>query len=268
MTQHGVRAPNTVGGALRRKGNVMGAVMLRDMRSRFFNHGLGFLMVPLWPLAHLFIILTIHTMLGRVSPFGSSLRVFFATGLIPTLSFMYVSRFMALSLLSNGNMMAFPIVRPADILAGRAALEIIGSCMMATMTFVLLMVIGDDPYPLDASSAVAAFATTLCLAVGMGIIVGCVVRVVPFFITVYFLCCVLFYLLSGTLFVVSALPAPIAYALSWNPLLQCVEWMRVAYIPGYPDQVLDRTYAIGFALGVMFLGLLTERLMRPIILSA
>ncbi len=268
MTLHDVRAQGTIGAALRRKGNVMGAVMLRDMRSRFFNHGLGFLLVPIWPLAHMFILLAIYTVIGRVTPYGSSLRVFFATGLIPTLSFMYVSRFMALSLLSNGNMMAFPIVRPADILAGRAALEIIGSCMMTAMTFVLLMVIGDDPYPLDASSAVAAFATTLCLSVGMGMIVGCVVRVVPFFMTIYFLSCILFYLLSGTLFVVSALPAPIAYALSWNPVLHCVEWMRVAYIAGYPDQILDRTYAIGFALGVMFLGLLTERLMRPIILSA
>ncbi|PZR50261.1 MAG: capsular biosynthesis protein, partial [Stutzerimonas stutzeri] len=76
--------------ALREKRNVMTAVMLRDMRTRFFNHGLGFLVVSLWPLAHMVILLLIYTLMGRTAPFGDSLPVFFATGLIPTLTFMYV----------------------------------------------------------------------------------------------------------------------------------------------------------------------------------
>ena len=267
MSNPGLKAENSIAAALQRKANIMGAVMLRDMRSRFFNHGLGFLLVPLWPLAHLVILLVIYSALGRTAPYGSSLRLFFATGLIPTLAFMYVSRFMAMSLVMNGSMLSFPVIRPADILAGRAALEILGSCMMAAMTFFLLLAVGDNPYPVDLGSAVAAFATALCLAVGFGMIVGCVAMLVPFALTLYMLSTILFYILSGTLFVASALPGPIAYALSWNPVLHCVEWMRIAYIPGYPNQLLDKTYAVGFALGALFLGLLTERLLRPAILG-
>lgn len=256
---------DTIGAAWRRKCNVMNAVILRDVRSRFFNHGLGFLLVPLWPLAHMLIILVIYTALGRTAPYGSSLFIFFATGLVPTLAFMYVSRFMTLSLIMNRNMLAFPVVRPADIMHGRAVLEIVGSCLMVAMMFLVMLVLGDNPYPVDTGAAVAAFATSLAMAVGVGMIVGCVSMVAPFFVTIYVLSTILLYLLSGTLFVAAVLPAPIAYALSWNPLLHCVEWMRIAYMPSYPDQLVDRTYAVGFALAVMFLGFLVERLMRRVL---
>jgi hypothetical protein len=47
--------------------------------------------------AHMLILITIYTVANRTTPFGESMRVFFLTGLIPTLTFMYVSRFMSLS---------------------------------------------------------------------------------------------------------------------------------------------------------------------------
>ncbi len=112
--------------ALAEKKNVMFAVMLRDMRSRFFNHGIGFLMVPLWPLVHILILLTIYTVMGRASPFGDNLLIFFATGLLPTLTFMYVSRGMAMSVISNRNMLSFPVVHIIDVMTARAILELLG----------------------------------------------------------------------------------------------------------------------------------------------
>jgi capsular polysaccharide transport system permease protein len=253
--------------ALQRKWAVMRAVMLRDMRTRFFDHGLGFLLVVLWPLSHLVILLVIYKSLGRTSPYGDNLDIFFATGLVPTLSFMYVSRFMALSLVLHRPMLAFPVVQPSDILFGRALLEILASCIMTFLTFTLLVVLGENPVPVDMVAAASAFAAILLLAVGTGIWVGVISAIFPFFATLYALFTILVYILSGTLFVAAALPTQISYALSWNPVLQGVEWLRTAYFLGYPDQVLDIPYLVGFALGSIFLGLLIERLLRPWVLE-
>lgn len=46
--------------------------------------------------------------------------VVFATGLLPCLTFMYVSRFMALSIVMNRPMLAIPAVKVLDILFARA----------------------------------------------------------------------------------------------------------------------------------------------------
>ncbi len=251
--------------AFREKRNVMLAVMLRDMRTRFFNHGVGFLIVPLWPLAHMLLLLIIYNVLGRQTPYGSSLNIFFATGLVPTLTFMYVSRFMAVSLLNNRNMLSFPIVKALDIVMARAFLEFAGCCLTVCFLFGLLLARGDDPFPMDPFEATGAFLTSLLLAIGMGMLVSVVVMFFRGFLTLYFLSMLVVYVSSGTLFVASSLPDSIAIPLSYNPVLQCVEWMRSAYYPGYSDRLLDRHYVIQVAGLCVCAGFIVERLTRRLV---
>lgn len=251
--------------AFQQKRNVMIAVMLRDMRSRFFNHGIGFLMVPLWPLAHMVMLLIIYNVLGRSTPYGSSLNVFFATGLVPTLTFMYVSRFMAVSLLNNRNMLSFPVVKALDIVMARAFLEFTGCCLTVALLFALLLALGDNPLPLDPFEATGAFLTSLALAIGMGMLVSVVVMFFRGFLTLYFLSMLVVYISSGTLFVASSLPDSVAIPLSYNPILQCVEWMRTAYYPSYNDRLLDRQYVVQIAGLCVCAGLVVERLSRRLV---
>lgn len=248
--------------ALRQKRHVMTAVMLRDMRTRFFNHGLGFLIVALWPLAHMLVLLAIYTVVGRKTPFGESLNVFFATGLIPTLAFMYVSRFMSLSLILNRPMLSFPVVTVVDIMTARAVLEIVAAYLTLIFMFTILLALGDDPIPFDLEQAVYAYLATLLLSVGFGSLAGVIVMFSPFFATIYALTMILVYLGSGTLFVISDLPDVISGPLAWNPVVHSVEWMRTAYYPTYSDKILDKGYLLGCGLTSLCLGLLMERILR------
>lgn len=249
-------------GALAEKRNVMSAVVLRDMRSRFFNHGLGFLLVSLWPLAHMIILLGIFTVMGRKAPYGESLNVFFATGLIPTLAFMYVSRFMSLSLTINRPMLSFPVVKVVDIMLARAFLEVVAASLTLFFMFMILLALGDNPLPANVFEAVYAYLSVILLAVGVGSLAGVFVMFMPFFATIYALMMIVVYISSGTVFVSAALPAKIAYILSWNPVFHAVEWMRFAYFPGYSDKWLDRSYIISFGALALCLGLFLERTLR------
>lgn len=256
------RQQNSFVDALRDRRNVMKAIMLRDMRTRFFNHGLGFLVVSLWPLAHMVILLTIYTFAGRRVPFGDSLHLFFATGLIPTLAFMYISRFMSLSIILNRPMLAFPAVTTLDIMGARAFLEIVAGYLTLISIFTILTILGDNPIPYDMEQAVLAYLSTLLLAIGVGSLVSVVVMFVPFFVTVYALFMIVIYITSGTLFIVSALPDEISYILSWNPVVHAVDWMRSAYYPTYSTKILDKHYLLGVGLGSLCLGLTLERALR------
>lgn len=258
---------NDIWTALRQKSNVMKAVILRDMRTRFFNHGLGFLLVSLWPLAHMLILLLLYQISGRAAPFGDDLRVFFATGLIPTLTFMYVSRFMAYSVILNRPMLNFPAVTIVDILFGRAILEFLAAFLTVLLFFLILWISGDDPMPHDATDALFAYLAVILLSIGVGTLIGIIVALFHLFATVYALFMVLVYFGSGLLFVASSLPDRFSYLLSWNPVLQCVEWMRVAYYPTYSDRLLDRTYVVAYGLTALCSGLILERIFRGKILE-
>lgn len=261
------RAVRPILDALREKRNVMTAVILRDMRTRFFNHGLGFLIVSLWPLVHMLILLMIYTVMGRTAPFGESLPVFFVTGLIPTLTFVYVSRFMCLSLVLNRPMLAFPVVKVLDIMAARAFLEIIAAFLTLFFIISILLLSGNDPFPRDTFQAVYAYLAVLLLAIGVGSVAGVITMFFPFFATIYSLSMILVYILSGTLFVAAALPEALAYPLSFNPVLQAVEWIRLSYYEGYSDRLLDKEYLVGFGLTSLCLGLLLERIFRRVMLE-
>ncbi|WP_082760336.1 ABC transporter permease [Agrobacterium bohemicum] len=240
----------------------MNAVILRDMRSRFFDHGLGFLVVSLWPLAHMLILLLIYSAMGRRAPYGESLNVFFATGLIPTLAFMYISRFMSLSLVLNRPMLAFPVVTVLDIMLARSVLEVIAAFITLGLMFLTLVALGDDPFPIDPFLAVEAYGASILLAVGMGFLAGVIVMFLPLFATIYALTMIVVYISSGTLFVVQTMPEPVTYVLSWNPVFHLVEWMREAYYLGYNSRVLDKQYVVWFGVTALAAGLALERSLR------
>ena len=248
--------------------NVMRAVVLRDIRTRFFDHGLGFLLVPIFPVIHLFILLVISSLIGRYAPYGDSLIVFFSTGLLPTLTFMYVSRFMALSLMMNRPMMAFPAVRMMDIVLARAFLEIVGSVLCVLLVFGIMLALGENPLPIDPFNAIYAYLAVVTLAVGVGLFISVVTAAFQFAAWLYSFLLIVVYILSGSLFVIGTLPEQAATILAYNPVLHATEWMRTAYYGGYPDQYLSKPYLLSWALGSLFVGLLTERVFRGYLLVA
>lgn len=254
--------------ALRRMGNVMGAVILRDVRSRFFNHGLGFLVVPMLPLAHIALLLIIYTVTGRAATFGDDLLLFFATGLTPALGFNYLSRYMSASLLANKGMTAFPAVRVIDILIARAFLELMGINMAIFMLVIALLAAGSNVVPRDPFAAFEAYALTIIMGVGVGMIISVAASIAPLVAMFYALFTVILYLTSDGPIYVHVLPEQVIQIISWNPVFHAVQWMRAAYYPGYPTQYLDKTYLIGWAFATLTVGLLMERNMKKLILNA
>jgi capsular polysaccharide transport system permease protein len=248
--------------ALWQKSCVMHAVLLRDIRSRFFDHGLGFLIVPFFPIAHMGVLLVIYTVMNRPAPFGDDLRLFFGTGLMPIMIFMYVSRFMSVSLLANKTMMAFPVVKLLDIVLARAALELVGMLLAVGIMCLILISVGTNPMPVDVTQALLALLTSSALAIGMGICASVICAMAPFFAIIYSLAMVIFYLTSGAPIYVHIFPEIVVYICSWNPVFHAVEWMRSAYYIGYPTQALDMNYLLGWTIGSLVIGLGMERTFR------
>ncbi|WP_245459352.1 MULTISPECIES: capsular biosynthesis protein [unclassified Rhizobium] len=248
--------------AFQQKINVMNAVMLRDMRARFFNHGAGFLVQSLWPLVHMLVIMILNTIAGRSAPYGDNPMLFFATGVLPVLTFIYVSRFMSLSLLMNQPMLSFPVVKITDVLFARAILEVLAGCITLAMMAGIFIALRVAPYPIDPPQAVLAYLATILLAVGVGTLAGVITMFLPIFATAFALLGLVFYLSSGALFVTSAFPDPIAIPMSYNPLVQSVEWMRTAYFETYSDRLVDKEYLVGFGMISLLCGLLLERVAR------
>ncbi len=268
-----VRVPPTSGGkapvgvALRRQRSVMHAVILRDIRSRYFNHGLGFLIAPLMPVAHAMILLTIYTVTGRQAIFGDDLFLFFATGLVPALTFTYISRFMAASIVANKSMLAFPAIHLLDVVLARSFLEFVSIIISIFVMLTILISTGSDPSPQFPAEALLAMLTISVTAIGVGIIVSVISAIFPFFAAFYSLFMAVVYLSSGGPIYLNQFPEEVSYYCSFNPVFHAVAWMRSAYYLGYPAQDLDKLYLVAWAMGSVAIGLLMERTMKRYVLE-
>jgi capsular polysaccharide transport system permease protein len=253
--------------AAKRQRRVLFALMLRNIRTRFFGHGLGYLIAIAWPLTHILILLAMFTLLGRLAPYGDGVVLFIATGTMTFMTFSYLSRFMMISVLMTRPLLAFPEVKILDVLLASALLETLSACCVTIVMIVLAWFAGIDFMPKDIVQAAYAFGAALLLGLGFGLVNGVMALALPIWATVFNLTIIIMWAASGVVFVPDALPEDIRNALSYNPVLQVIEWMRSAYYEGYGDLVLDRGYAIGVGIGAVFLGLLLERAMRGHLLA-
>jgi capsular polysaccharide transport system permease protein len=241
---------------------VIYALVLHDIKSRYFGNGLGQILLLVWPLTHLLFLVLAYTVSGRLPPFGSSLLLFACTGAVPWIVFSYMSRWIVFAPLSNRPLLFYPVVTPLDLIVGRALLEIVNSILIVVLVIALLVMADIDPWPHDLNQAAEALGVCFVLALALGIINAAIVLVSNLWATVYILAQIVLYIASGLVFLPSSLPEFARYPLSFNPVLQIIEWMRFAYYADYPTIVLDRLYVTEFSFMTLVFGLIFERVMR------
>ena len=255
-------------GLLVRQTRVLSALILRDIRTRFFGNGLGYLIAIGWPLTHMALLLTLYYMTGRVAPLGSDLLKFLAIAVAPVINYIYMSRFIALAVAMNKPLLNFPITKLLDIILSRAILETACAICCAALLAAILAVMGTDITPDDAPQAAFAFLSTLMLGFGVGIIGGLAATRAPGVVVAIVLLNIVLYATSGVLFMPDAIPEQFRKILIWNPLLHGVEWMREAYYSDYHSSALSKSYILYVGALFLFFGLALERTFRKFLQGA
>jgi capsular polysaccharide transport system permease protein len=241
---------------------VIWALMLRETKTLFGKHKLGYLWAPINAAFTIGIFWTIRAMVGFHAPHGLSTPVFLLSGFIPWYLFSETVGGALNAIGGNRAILAYPQVFPLDLLVARTLLH--GAMYLCVMTF-LLAVAGflGQPVALHDPPAMLV-ALTLALLLGFGVGTLCsafnlmwptTARIVPMILKVMFF-------VSGLFFSVENLPTSIRDILFFNPLTHLIELLRSSMSEGYTTSFVYLPYAFGFMLVALALGLLLERYSR------
>ena len=257
----GERAVSVADGlAIQRR--VIHAIILREVRTRFGRHQLGYL----WAFAEsLFWVLTfaaIHYAMGATPPAGMDLLAFFATGIITFILFRNTVTHCLASIIGNRALLFYPQVRPQDIAFARALLE---GATVSTVFVGLLMgnallqgeLRVDSPILVVVGLAAAwlfGLGVGMCM-LGLSVFFPTIERIVPLLMRPMFF-------LSGLFFTANDLPSELREYLLFNPVLHAVELVRDGWFVEYQAHHFDASYLFGWVLGLGYLGLLLERFAR------
>ena len=246
---------------------VIGALMLRDMRTRFGRLFFGYVISILWPLSHLLVLMIFYAALRRVAPIGTSAPIFFATGLLPYILCLYPARWIMMSLVVNEPLLHFPVVKSLDIIVARAILETITAFWVVVLFCFSLWIADVEFYPTQPDEALLAIFATIYLAFSIGFFSAVLYKFARFFIFITIGSLILMWITCGAFFLPNSLPSHVQYYMSFNPLFHSVEWLRSAYYDGYSYGLLDKQYLLGVSTALLAFGLILERLVRGYILQ-
>jgi len=249
--------------ALRVQLRVIGALILREFRTRFWKNRLGYLWALGEPCLHLGTWFLIRIVLfQRQAMDGMNPMLFLTTGIIPFFMFARVDSFVTESIGSNQSLLHYPLVKHIDLMIARFITESCTITVVAVIVFSTLIACGQAGIPDDPLALIPVCGALMFLGFGFGMVNSVTTILSPTYGNMLRAIRRALYFTSGIFFLPSSLPPPLLNILSYNPVFHGVELFRYSYIPGQESSFASIWYMWAWAFGLILLGLSLEKVSR------
>lgn len=251
-----------LGHALRVQCRVIGALILREMRTRFGHSKFGYFWALGEPIVHVAILSALFSVFARAAQIGTSVEVFFFTGVVPLLLYLRITDMLTHTINANLMLFTYPMVRPIDAIVGRVILET-ATIFLSTLLIAVVFYALDLPvFPDEPARVLLALFGTVLLSTGVGSMSAAICIRFRAWGTIWSWIQRSMYIISGLFFVADAMPEAVRDILWWLPIAHCIAWVRSAFYAGYESHFLDVSFVLFCGLGALAIGLLLLRAMR------
>ncbi len=239
--------------------NVIAALFMREVITRFGRHNIGFLWIFVEPMLFTTGVTTLWYFSG--ANHGSNLPIvaFALTGYSSVLLWRNMPGRCVSAIDPNLALLFHRQVKLADVFAARILLEGAGATMSFTILTIMYLALGWVAPPEDVLKVVLAW---VLLAWFGGVLGLCVGTLAFFSETVDKLWHPLSYLLfplSGAAFLVSALPVAAQQIILYLPMVHATEMLREGFFGSKVHSIYDLNYLLAANLGFTLVGLLLLR---------
>jgi len=248
--------------ALHTQIRVIRALVLRETRTRFGQHRLGYVWALIEPATMIATFATMYFLAGRTAKGSIPILPFLTTGFLTYGLFSTTTRQCVNAINGNKGLLFYPDIRPLDLVAARVLLETV-------TTFVVFAVMMGGVALWEGRLRIDNILTTLLgllLASGLGAGLGLVLCGLTTFSNVVDrihgpLFKPLFWI-SVLFFSTNDLPSNVRDIFIWNPILHAVELTRTGWFPGYDIPQVNALYPAAWIMVLLFFGLTLERVAR------
>ena len=242
------------------------ALILRESKTRFGRNKLGFLWALIEPLAYVGMFLVIRGALRDRIPFGQDMALFLVTGILTFRMFMAVTSRGLGAIVSNLALIAYPPVKPLDVIMARVVLETLTMYVIWAITLGLLSIFIEGEVIADHAKLVAALAALTYLSFSFATLNGVLGVLWPTWERIWGLFRFPMFITAGIFFLPVSMPPAMQAVIEWNPVLHAIEWVRTAIYMTY-EPLLSIPYLLGFSTLALCVALVLERGYRYVIYS-
>ncbi|MEW2915173.1 ABC transporter permease [Leisingera sp. JC11] len=233
----------------------IGALMLREMSTRYGRTPGGYLWAVLEPVAAVLFMSIGFSLVIRNPSLGTSFLLFYATGFLPFNLYQGISTTVARAIGFSRPLLKFPAVTWVDAVLARFLLNALTGGLIAILLLCGVLAAIDSRTVLDLPPAVGAMGLAMALGLGVGTL-NCVLSgLYPLWDVAWSIFTRPLFLASAVLFIYEDLP-PLAQNILWyNPLAHITGLMRTGFYPTYTASYASSTYVLLVSLVLTVLGL-------------
>jgi len=240
------------------QGRVVGALMMRELHTRYGRDNIGYLWLLGEPLMLAVVIALLHSgeskSLGEINPVAFSV-----VGYTIFIMFRGIVNRSEGALESNLPLLYHKMVTVFDITLARALLEAAGTIMAFSVLFALCIVVDYTDFPPEPLYIFLGIMLVFWMSFAISLIItgityeqrllGRLVHPLTYFMIP----------ISGAFFLVSWVPRPLRDYLLYNPLPQIFELIRYGAFEGTTLEFVDMPYIISCLMVMTLFGLLAVR---------
>lgn len=241
---------------------VVGAIMLRELHTRFGRNNVGYLWLVLEPMILSGGVSIFHVVMHVSLPYGFSPATFYSSGYIAYIVFRNnVNRATGL-VESNKPLLFHKNVTLLDLTIARVLLDVVATtgAMILILSFYVLL--GVAPTPERPWLILGGLGLMSCLAFGVSAMVAGACEFSPIVERFVHPATYLVLPLSGMFSVMDELPRSFAIVSSWLPLAHIADLVRMGLVRNFNSTYLSVSYVVGWCAVTSLLGMILLRIAR------
>jgi ABC-type polysaccharide/polyol phosphate export permease len=245
--------------SLRIQGNVIVALILREILTRYGRHNIGFLWLFVEPMLFTLGVTALWTVSGMHHSSDLPITAFALTGYSAVLLWRNMPARCVGSIEPNSALMYHRNVRIIDIFLSRVMLEAIGATISFALLSVIFIMLGMINPPEDVLKLMEGWFLTAWFGASLAMLLGAWSEKSEIVEKLWHPAAYLLFPLSGAAYLVDALPKAAQNAVLWLPMVHGTELIRDGYFGSKITAHYDASYMVLVSMGLTLAALALER---------
>lgn len=241
--------------SLKTQGRVIGALLMREVITRYGRHNIGFLWLFLEPMLFTLGVTTLWTLMKFTHGTSIPIAAFAVTGYSSILLWRNCSNRVVKAIEANLSLMYHRNVRALDIFVARLILEIAGATTSLIVLTLMFTAIGWMRFPEDILTTMTGWLLLAWFAFALSLMVGAASERSELIERVWHIFTYLTFPLSGAAFMVDWMPKNAQNFLLWVPMVHGTEMIRHGYFGTLIRTYENPAYLVLFNAALTLVGL-------------
>jgi capsular polysaccharide transport system permease protein len=241
---------------------VVYALILRETRTRFGTHRLGYVWALAEPIIFIATFATMYLVVGRLVPMGLDTISFLTTGFIPFGLFRESAQRSLNAIGANRGLLFYPHVRPLDLVLSRIILEFATQVVVFVIIMTALCLYQWNFPNVDLLKVLVGFLLAFGLGASLGLVFCGLTVFSPTVERLLGPALRPLFWASGLFYAPSSLPESVRTLLLYNPMVHAIEFVRDGWFEQYHPAEVTIEYPLTWIGVLLLVGLSLERVAR------